>query len=60
MYWGEMTEELEVLYDKYYDIFEVFPDFYMELTYTDVTREKYIKDINYAIENKISLPKFVK
>ena len=28
MYGGEMTSELEKLYDKYYEKFNVEPDFY--------------------------------
>lgn len=56
MYTGEMTSELERLYDEYYDLFQIFPFGHEELEYSQMDYEDYVKDIKKAIEERKELP----
>ena len=56
MYGGEMTSELEKLYDKYYEKFNVEPDFYDELEYGQNDYKSYVDDIKKSIKLNIELP----
>lgn len=58
MYYGKMTEELDALYDQYYELFEVFPDFPEELEYDDSEEgyRDYVEDIKRALKEKKILP----
>lgn len=56
MYGEEMTSELEKLYDKYYEKFNVEPDFYDELEYGQNDYKSYVDDIKKSIKLNIELP----
>lgn len=56
MYGGEMTSELEKLYDKYYEKFNVESDFYDELEYGQNDYKSYVDDIKKSIKLNIELP----
>ena len=60
MWYGQMTQELDTLYDEYYDIFGVEPDGYMELEYGKSSYKEYVSDIKKAIKEKKELPKIAK
>lgn len=51
-----MTSELEKLYDKYYEKFNVEPDFYDELEYGQNDYKSYVDDIKKSIKLNIELP----
>lgn len=55
-----MTQELEVLYDSYYDIFGIDPDGYMELEYGKNSYKDYVSDLKKAIKEKKELPEIAK
>jgi len=55
-----MTQELDTLYDEYYDIFGVEPDGYMELEYGKSSYKEYVSDIKKAIKEKKELPEVAK
>lgn len=59
MWYGRMTNELEQLYDEYYDIFKCDPDGYMEVEYGQGSYKDYVRDIKKSIEMKIELPNVV-
>ena len=50
MYLGKMTDELEELYNKYYDIFGVEPDYYEETEYGQNDYDVFVSDIKKCIE----------
>ena len=56
MYYGKMTDELEKLYDEYFDIFQTFPFGHEELEYGPEDYEDYVADIKKAIREKKELP----
>ena len=56
MWHGDMTEELERLYDQYYEIFGCTPGGYQEVDYSPSDYKAYIKDIEMAIKLKRELP----
>lgn len=60
MWYGEMTQELDTLYDEYYDIFGVEPDGYMELEYGKNSYKDYVSDLKKAIKEKKELPEIAK
>lgn len=59
MWYGKMTQELEELYDKYYELFDRTPDSYVELEYGENSYKAYVKDIKKALKLKKELPDFV-
>lgn len=56
MWYGNMTPELEKLYDEYYNVFGGDPDEYDELEYGANEYNDYIKDIKTSIRLKRELP----
>lgn len=58
MYYGRMTRELCKLYVEYENKFGVTPDFYIELEYTDATRDIYIADIKRALRGNMEIEDF--
>lgn len=59
MYYGKMTEELEQLYDAYYEKFHRRVGGYMELEYGQEDYNKYVEDIKISLNLNKSLPKVV-
>lgn len=56
MYLGKMTDELEELYNKYYDIFGVEPDYYEETEYGQNDYDVFVSDIKKCIEENKEIP----
>ena len=56
MWYGEMTSELDELYDRYDEIFGNYPDAYDDLEYGPDDYDDYVADIKKAIEEKKELP----
>lgn len=56
MWHGDMTTELEKLYDRYYEIFGRTPGGYQEVDYGPSEYKAYMKDIEKSIESKKELP----
>ena len=56
MWYGEMTPELEKLYDEYYEIWKCEPDGYLEVEYGPEDYKRYVRDIKKAIKLKKELP----
>lgn len=60
MYYGKMTEELDELYNQYYNKFGEYPNCHEELEYGDATYKLYVKDIKKALEKEMVLTDFIK
>lgn len=60
MWHGDMTEELENLYDKYYEMFGCEPGGYQEVDYGPKNYMTYVNDIKKAIKLKKELPSVAK
>ena len=56
MYYGEMTAELEILYEEYEELFGVLPDFYVDIEYGPNRYEEYVRVIKKAIKEKKEIP----
>lgn len=56
MYYGEMTEELEKLYEEYDAVFQDYPCCYEELDYGQEDYDDYVADIKKAIRERKELP----
>lgn len=56
MYYGKMTDELDHLYDEYYEIFHGYPDELEDIEYGQDDYAVYVKDIKKAIQAKRELP----
>lgn len=56
MWYGEMTAELDELYDQYDEIFGNYPDAYDDLEYWPEDYDDYVADIKKAIAEKKELP----
>lgn len=56
MWKGKNTEELNFLYDAYYDKFGCEPDWYEEIRYDKIPYADYVNYIKKSIESGEELP----
>lgn len=56
MYYGKMTKELKMLYEKYHEKFGVEPDFHEEFEYSELRYDEYVADIKEALKKGLPLP----
>lgn len=56
MYYGKMTEELNKLYSKYFNVWQCTPDFYENAEYDEDEYDEYVDDIKKALEMGVELP----
>jgi hypothetical protein len=56
MWKGKQTEELNNLYDKYYEKFHCEPDWYEEIRYQEMSYDEYVAFIRKAVEIGEELP----
>ena len=49
-YHGEITEELDKLYDEYYNKFNCYPDEYDDVEYFEHQYDNFVRDIKKAIK----------
>lgn len=61
MWTGKWTNELDALYDKYFEMFDgYYPDDYDEILYDAMTYEEFVGYIKQCLKSKKGMPRIVK